>query len=168
MFNSTVYSGAEGSLTLSQPDGLEADTLTNYLGENGEVGRVTGISINVATLIRPFHELGSHAAAQLRAGNINISGTVERAHINGALLRIMLGRYALEEEGTAPFKVPSFTMTINLEDLDHEGDAGNTVVVLYNVMFDSWQLTLPEDDFVLERLSFRARRLAVTDHEIGG
>ena len=167
MFNNTVYSGAEGSLTVSLPVGLDQETLTAYLGENGEVGRVTGVTIHVSTVVRPFHELGSHAAAQLRAGNINVTGTVERAHINGAMLRLMLGRYAAEEEGTSPFPVPSFTLTVGLEDLDHEGDAGNTALVLYNVMFDSWQFTLPEDDFVMERLSFRARRLAVTDHEAG-
>ena len=167
MFNNTVYSGAEGSLTLSQPVGFESETLESYLGENGEVGRVTGVSVQVSTVVKAFHELGSHAAAQLRAGNINVTGTVERAHVNGAMLRLMLGRYAMEEEGSAPFPVPSFTMTVNLEDLVHEGDAGNTVLVLYDVMFDSWQFTLPEDDFVLERLSFRARRVAVTDHEVG-
>ena len=56
---------------------------------------------------------------------------------------------------------------INLEDLDHPGKDGNTVVVLYNVMFDSWHFTLPEDDFVLESLTFRARRVAITDNPIG-
>jgi hypothetical protein len=115
--------------------------------------------------VRVFHEIGSHAPRELRAGNMHITGTVERAFINGALLRLMLGQYASDEESNV-FRVPSFNMKVLLDNLRPEGDEGNSVLTLYGVMFDSWQFSLPEDDFVLERLSFQARRLASEDTQV--
>ena len=41
--------------------------------------------------VKPFHELGQRFATELRPGNINVQGTIERAHVNGALLKLMLG-----------------------------------------------------------------------------
>jgi hypothetical protein len=127
---------------------------------------VANVRLAASTQVRAFHEMGSPGAKELRAGNVHISGTVERAYINGALLRLMLGKFGTDEE-TPPLKIPSFNMKLILDNLAPEGDAGNSVVTLYGVIFDSWQFTLPEDDFVLERLSFRARRIAVNDVEVG-
>ena len=41
--------------------------------------------------MKPFHELGQRYATELRPGNVNINGTIGRAHVNGALLKLMLG-----------------------------------------------------------------------------
>jgi hypothetical protein len=165
MFNSNTYFGTDGTLTLTDPDGFDANTLTGYFGESGAVGRLTNIALQVSTEIKPFHELGSRAPKELRAGNIYISGTVDRAYINGALLKLLLGQY-VESEETAAFKPPSFNIKIILDNLKPEGDAGNSILTVYGVMFDSWQFNLPEDDFVLERLSFKARRVTVEDKEM--
>ncbi len=166
MFNTNVYSGADGTLTLSDADGLDADVFGNYFGESGQVGRVTNVTLNVSTDVRAFHEMGSHGTKELRAGNVRVSGVVERAYINGALLRLMLGKAATDEEAP-PLKIPTFNMKLILDNLQPEGDAGNSLLTLYGVIFDSWQLSLPEDDFVLERASFRARRVAVVDTAVG-
>jgi hypothetical protein len=166
VFNTNVYSGADGSLTVSEADGIDADVFGKYFGESGQVGRVTNVSINVTTQVKAFHEMGSHATRELRAGNQQISGSVERAYINGALLRLMLGKNATDEEST-PIKMPTFSMKVILDNLQPEGDPGNSVLALYGVIFDSWQFSLPEDDFVLERLTFRARRISVADVEVG-
>lgn len=166
MFNTNTFFGTDGILTLSDPKGFDADTFAKYFGEGGVVGRATNVSVHVSTAVKAFHELGSHAARELRAGNIYISGTVERAYINGALLKLMLGEYSANEEGATPFKIPTFNMKIGLDNLKPEGDAGNSVLTVYDVLFDSWQLQLPEDDFVLEKLSFKARRISVEDTEV--
>ncbi|MCI0486806.1 MAG: hypothetical protein L0229_09420 [Blastocatellia bacterium] len=165
MFNTNTFYGTDGILTLSDPDGLDADAFTGYFGESGIVGRVTNVALLVAVEIKAFHELGSHAAKELRAGNISIAGTVERAFINGAMLKLMLGQYAQAEE-SAVFKMPSFNMKVSLDNLKPEGDEGNSILTIYGVMFDTWQFNLPEDDFVLEKLSFKARRIATEDTEV--
>jgi hypothetical protein len=37
------------------------------------------------------------------------------------------------------------------------------VLTVYGVIFSSWQFNLPEDDFVLEKLSFKAKRISAED-----
>src|SRR5262245_58233181 len=162
MFNSHTFCGTDGSLVLSDPDGLDAAAFTSYWGDTGVVGRVTNVAISVTTEVRPFYELGSRAPKELRTGNIAISGSVERAYINGALLKLMLGQYAESEEAVG-FKIPSFNMKLILDNLMPAGDAGNSVLTLYGVIFESWQTYLPEDNFMLEKLTFKAKRLAVAD-----
>jgi hypothetical protein len=163
--NTSTFFGTDGSLTLSDPDGLDADTFGEYFGESGTVARVVNVAIQVTTRIHPFYEMGSRLPTELRAGNVAIAGTVERAYVNGALLRMMLGQYAVAEEA-AGLVIPSFNMKLILDNLRPPGDAGNSLLTVYGVSFDSWQWNLPESDFALERLSFRARRLAVTDNPV--
>lgn len=166
MFNSNVYSGTDGTLTLSGPVGIEEDVWSGFFGEVAEVGRVTNVAISVSTAIRAFHELGSHLPRELRAGSVAIEGTIERAYINGAMLTLMLGKAASEEE-KGPLKIPSFDMKIALDNLTPEGDSGNSMLTVYGVMFDRWQFTLAQDDFVLENLAFKARRVAILDVDAG-
>lgn len=164
-FNTQTYFGTDGVLVLSDPSNFEQDTFTNLFGESGQLARVINVSVYATTEITPFHELGSRTPKELRAGNIAISGTVERAYINGALLRLMLGQYAENEEATG-YVIPSFNMKLILDNLAPAGDEGNSILTVYGVMFDSWQVNLPENDFMLEKLTFKARRIAVTDTEI--
>lgn len=162
MLNSRNFCGTDGTLVLSDPDGLDTAVFTELWGESGVVGRVVNVSIAVTTEVKAFYELGSRSAKELRAGNITISGTVERAYLNGALLKLMLGQYAESEEAVG-FRIPSFNMKLILDNLMPPGDEGNSVLTVYGVIFDTWQTALPEDDFMLEKLSFKARRLAIAD-----
>jgi hypothetical protein len=162
-FNANTYYGTDGTLALSDVDGF--DGFASYFGEGGAVGRVTNVTIAVTTEVKAFHELGSRAPKELRAGNFSISGTVERAYINGAMLKVMLGDYA-EKEEAAGFKIPSFNMKIILDNLKPPGDEGNSVLTVYGAIFDTWVFRLPEDDFVLDKLSFKAKRISVADSEV--
>lgn len=167
MFNTKTFFGTDGIMTLSQPpNGADPSPITSYFGETGVVGRLKNISITIRTEIKPFHELGSRAPKELRAGNINISGMVERAHINGAMLKLMLGEYASGEE-TQAFKAPKFDVRLELNNLQGKAEGeGNSILTLLGVMFDTWQFSLPEDDFVLERLTFQAHRITSEDVEL--
>jgi hypothetical protein len=165
VFNSRNFCGTDGTLVLSDPVDLDPAVFTNYWGESGVVGRVTNVSLSVTTDVKPFYELGSRSAKELRAGNIAIAGTVERAYLNGALLKLMLGQYSDSEEAVG-FTIPSFNMKLILDNLMPAGDEGNSILTVYGVIFDTWQTLLPEDDFMLEKLSFKARRLAIADSEV--
>jgi len=166
VFNMSLYSGPHGSLTLSDPNGLDTpDIFSEYFGESGAVARVVNVGIHVTTQVHPFYEMGSRLPTELRAGNIAIAGSVERAYINGALLRMMLGAYGVAEESPG-LAVPSFNMKLILDNLRPAGDDGNSLLTVYGVTFDSWQWNLPEADFCMERLSFRARRLALVDNPV--
>ena len=154
--NTQTYFGTDGELVLIS----EQAPIAALFDESGRVARVTNVFIYINTKINPFHEIGTRLPSELRAGNIYISGTVERAYINGALLKLMLAQYATEVEGKEIFPIPSFNMNMNLNNLAEDGASGLTV---YDVMFDSWQVNLPEDDFMLEKLSFKAKRIAVNE-----
>jgi hypothetical protein len=164
VFNTRTYFGTDGTLLLTDPQNFDAGVLATYLGESGVAGRVTNVGLRVSTEIKAFHELGGRLP-ELRAGNIVITGSVQRAYINGALLRLMLGPYA-EGDESAVMALPSFNMKLILDNLNPPGDEGNSILTVYNVVFDTWAFSLPENDFVLEDLTFRARRLAVLDSEV--
>ena len=167
MINTDTYFGTDGVLTLSDPVGLPGETFTGYFGESGTVGRLKNVTLQVTMAIKPFYELGSRAPKELRAGNIAIGGSVERAFINGALLKMMLGEYAENQESTG-FLIPSFNMKLTLDNMRIDGEEGNSILAVYGVIFSSWQFDLPEDDFVLEKLHFQAHRLAVEDKPLPG
>jgi hypothetical protein len=165
MLNTTTYFGTDGTLVISDPADFDADAFATLLPVDGAVGRVVDVTLAVAMDIVPFHEMGSRYPSELRAGNISISGTVARAYINGALLRLMLGQYALEPESPG-LPLPNFTMKLAVDNLLPVGEEGNSILTVFGVMFDSWQANLPEDDFLLERLTFKARRIQVEDKEV--
>jgi hypothetical protein len=165
LFNSKTFFGTDGSLLFSDPVGFDKDVFTKYYGESGVVGRVTGVTVSVTTEIKAWYEIGSRAAKELRSGNIAIAGTIDRAYINGALLRLMLGKYAETDEAPG-FVIPRFTMKLIADNLTPPGEPGNSTLTLSDVMVDGWQVSLPEDDFMLEHLSYKARRIAVADVEV--
>jgi hypothetical protein len=119
------------------------------------VGRLQQVAVRVDNDVRPYHEIGKRFASELRPGNINISGTAARAHINGALIRLLLGDGAKGPNDT--LAQPTFNMVINLQN--PALPATTDKIVLFGVKLDSWSFTLPEDDFVMESISFRAIRI---------
>jgi hypothetical protein len=165
MYNTRTFYGTDGTLTVANQSAMEPDALTTYLGEGNVVGRVVGVALTVATRVQAFHEVGWRLPRELRAGRIEIAGTIERAYVNGALLRLMLGEYAVTEEATG-FTIPSFDMVVALDNQTPPGEPGNSSLTIYGAMFDAWRLDLPADDFVLERLSFKAQRIGVADTEV--
>ena len=77
--NTAIYTGADGSLTLSVPQGKEGDAAQSLvLGPYDliNVGRVEDVHVEVKSEIHVFNEIGKRYPAQLRAGNISITGSI--------------------------------------------------------------------------------------------
>jgi hypothetical protein len=166
MFNTRTFFGTDGTLTVANADSaMDAETLTSYLGQGNVVGRVVNVSLSVATDVQAFHEMGWRLPRELRAGRIAIGGTIERAYVNGALLRLMLGQYATAEEATG-FTIPHFDLVVALDNQTPPGDPGNSSLTVYGVIFDRWRLDLPASDFTLENVGFKAQRIGVADTEV--
>ncbi len=163
MPNINVFRGSDASLVLAVDDnstveGSLADALITEYDLSSVVGRLQQVQVRVENELRPYHELGRRFASELRPGNINIWGTAERAHINGALIRLLLGDGAQSPPPSGALAQPSFNMVINLTN-PALPDNSSTLVV-FGVKFESWRFTLPEDDFVMESVAFRALRIA--------
>lgn len=157
-----VYRGSDGTISLAVETGPEGDLAGAINDEYGltPVGRVTGVTVQVTNDVEPFHELGQRFATELRPGNINVSGTIRRAHVNGALLKLMLGEAATSRpQGTFPS--PSFNLSLRLENPSIPGNT-STVSVM-GVKLDAWGYDLPEDDFVMEEIGFKALWVKVED-----
>jgi hypothetical protein len=160
-----VYSGSNGTLFLQGGDGPEGADATAVLDlpayTIADVGRVTGVELHVDTELETFHEIGRRHAVSLHPGNIDIYGTAQRAYINGALLYLLLGRGALPNTVNEPYVQPALTMNVSLQDPAVPDK--RLILDVYGVQFQNWSFALPEDDFVMENVRFKALRINVRD-----
>lgn len=165
MAMTNVYTGANGTLTLATedtPEGLTSQSIMETY-EMQTVGRVTDVELCIQTDLEEFHEIGRRHAVSLHPGNIHISGKVGRAYINGALLFLLLGAGAAPTNISEPYVQPTFSMTVTLSDPAVPGTSAS--LELKGVKFENWGYALPEDDFVMENLSFKALTMTVLDRE---
>lgn len=160
--NTSIYTGADGSISLSVPQGKEGDTaqsvLTSY--DLVSVGRVQSVRVEVQSEIKTFNELGSRYPTQLRPGNVSITGTIGRAFINGAMLKLLLGDAATSRPATS-WAQPAFNITLLVENAALPGV--RSTVTLHDVKIHNWVYDLPEDDVVMESADFTALFIDVAD-----
>lgn len=168
MAMTNVFTGASGTLILASAGGepeREDAKVINDAYDITEVGRVTDVEVYVQTDLEEFHEIGRRHAASLHYGNIHISGKIGRAYINGALLWLLLGRGATPNVTTEPYVQPTFFMILVLNDPAVPGN--RAILNLDGVKFQNWSYRLPEDDVVMEDITFKALRINVQDEEEG-
>lgn len=140
------------------PEGAAADALVSEYGLSNAVGRLRGVTIQVFSDVKPFYEIGRRYPTHLRAGVIRTTGSAERAHINGALLRLLLGEGATSPPPTGSFPQPSFNIIASLQDAARPDQT--TRVIVFGAKFSSWTYNVPADDFVMEGVTFQALRVA--------
>ncbi|RIK44212.1 MAG: hypothetical protein DCC55_03210 [Chloroflexi bacterium] len=167
--NTNVLRGATATLNLASIDsreGLLAEGIFNTEYNIGTVGRVTGVEVLVETELESFHEIGRRHPVSLHPGNINISGRVARAYINGALLRLLMGDQV--EATPAPEELqPAFNLVIDLTDVASPDGTVGTKIVVSGVQFENWHVVVPEDDFIMENVTFKALRIAREEKQGG-
>lgn len=167
--NTNVLRGASATLSLASIDsreGLLAEGIFNEEYSIGTVGRVTGVEVYVETDLRSYHEIGRRHPTSLHPGNIDIRGRVERAYINGALLRLLMGDQV--ETTPSPEELqPAFNMIVDLTDVASTSPSGQvgTKVIVSGVQFENWHVVVPEDDFIMEDVTFKALRIAREEKE---
>ena len=166
MPNKDIFTGSDATLVLAVDDntveeGKLADSLLTEYELSSVVGELKDVRIQVETEVRPYHAIGHRHASQLRTGNISISGGAERAHINGALVRLLLGDAASSPPPTGGIVQPTFNIVLNLKNPAIPDNSSK--LVLFGVKFDSWNFALPEDDFVMEQVTFKAVRISQED-----
>ncbi len=170
MANTNVFRGSDATLTLApsdpdMPEGAAANEVIEFY-QLSPVGRATGVEVVVQTELEEYHEIGRRHPAQLRPGNIHVSGRFERAYINGALLRLLLGSGAVPERIAEPYPQPSFNMQLRVEDPATPGTSSTLTV--HGVKLENWVYNLPEDDFVMESVTFKGLFISVEDVEAAG
>jgi hypothetical protein len=165
MANTNVFRGSDATLTLANedtPEGQAAQEVIEFYNLS-PVGRAVDVEVMVQTELELFHEVGKRHPAALRPGNINVSGKIGRAYINGALLRLLLGKGALPEREAEPYPQPSFKLMLDLKD--PAVPATSSTLTVHGVKLENWVYRLPEDDFVMESVSFKGLFITVEDKE---
>ncbi len=159
--NTDVYTGADGAIVLSTPQNTEGQKGQEVLDQHEltAVGRVQDVRVEVTAEVRAFHEIGQRYASQLRPGNVTIRGQIGRAYVNGAMIGLLLG----EARGARPagsWIQPAFNVTLRLAN---PASGSSNILTLHDVKLDSWVYTLPEDEFVMEKVGFQALYLTVAE-----
>ena len=140
------------------PEGKAANDLVSQYDLSNAVGRLSNVTIAVTADVQAFYEIGRRYPTHLRSGIIRVTGTAQRAHVNGALLRLLLGDGAISPPSAPNFVQPSFNIIATLEDSARPGQL--TRLTVFSAKFDSWQYAIPSTDFVMEGITFQALRLA--------
>ncbi|HXF40079.1 MAG TPA: hypothetical protein VN687_10230 [Blastocatellia bacterium] len=165
MAMTNVFTGSNGTLSLAfedTPEGQDAKAVID-LYQVQTVGRVTGVEVAVQTDLEEFHEIGRRHPTSLHPGDIHISGKIDRAHINGALLFLLLGRGAAPNNIAEPYVQPVFNMVVSLNDPAVPGNVA--ALELKGVKLQNWGYSMPEEDFVMENITFKALSISVRDSE---
>jgi len=163
-----VYTGSNGTLVLANEDTPEGKDASAVIAayQVQTVGRVMGVQLCVQTDLEEFHEIGRRHAVSLHPGDIHISGKIDRAYINGAMLFLLQGqgsKFTPVDEVANPYVQPTFNMAIALSD---PASPGNTITLdIGKVKFQSWSFAMPEEDFVMENVTFKAVSIRVLDIE---
>ncbi|HET9179997.1 MAG TPA: hypothetical protein VFQ24_16705 [Terriglobia bacterium] len=168
MAMTNVYTGANGTLLFmsngTQTENADTDALiAQAMYDLAVVGRVTGVEVHVNTDLQGYYQIGQRHPVSLHPENIHISGKINRAYINGALLFLLLGRGANPNQIAEPYVQPTLQMQVVLHDTAVPGT--RSVLTLEGVKFENWAFSLPEDDFVMENVSFKALHARVQDEE---
>ena len=154
--DATLVLGVEDA---SLPEGTVANDLVTQYDLSNTVGRLHRVTVSVLSDVKPFYEIGRRYPTHLRPGMIRVSGRAERAHVNGALLRLLLGEGAVSPPGGPNFAQPAFNIVASLQDPARPEQL--TRVTVFGTKFDAWDYHLSmEDSFVMEHVSFQALRIA--------
>lgn len=167
MANVNVFRGSDAAMTLAVDDpnaveGKEAQDVIEGFALS-PVGRASNVEVYVQTDLKAYYEIGKVHPRQLKWGNIAISGKIGRAHINGALLRLLLGKGALPTRTNDPFAQPSFNLVLTLNDPANPNI--KSILTVHGVKLENWAYSLPEDDFVMESVAFQGLFITVEDNE---
>jgi hypothetical protein len=158
MANTSVYTGSDGSITLSVPSGVEGEAgqavITAY--DTITVGRVEDVSVEVVSEVLAYNEIGQRYATQLRPGNVSIG----RAFINGAMLKLCLGE-AAENRPAGSWTQPAFNVTLQVANAAVPDV--RSILTLHDVKIENWTLAMPEEAFVMESARFQALFVSVQD-----
>jgi hypothetical protein len=159
-----VFRATDATLVLATDDtqteeGVAASSVITQYEMSNAVGWISQLNVRVNSDVQPYYELGRRYPASLRPGLVSVTGSAERAHINGALLRLLLGAGAGSPPAMPVFAQPAFNAIATLRDSARPDSA--TKLTVFGIRFDSWAYDVNYDrDFVLESVTFKAMRLA--------
>ena len=160
--STNVFRGSDATISVAVETGPAGDKAKDVVEKFSltPIGRATGVTVSVTNDVQPFHELGQRFATEIRSGNVNVTGTIERAYVNGGLLRLLLSDGA-DNRPAGTFISPTFNLTMQLKN--PALPSGSATVTVMGVQLNEWSASVPEDDWVMEEVGFRALWVKLED-----
>lgn len=113
--------------------------------DNFQIGYADSASVEIATNLEAFYELGSRQPIDLAEGNEEVTGSISKAWIDKNYLSLVTGAGVLTDFDLC------FTM----------GTGPDVYVYAYDCKFEKGSLDIPQDGFLKEDYDFRAKTIAL-------
>jgi len=165
----SVFTGANGliSLAVEGTPAQQADfnAITTAYGDTvfNPIGRVVNVELCIQSELQEFYQIGARDVIVLEPGNLHYSGKIGRAYINGSLLFLLLDRDGVD--GGRSGIQPRFTL--NLDITDPATPQTTLKLVVAGVKFENWALSVPQDTFIMENITFKAVDVRIKDKDEG-
>lgn len=155
-----IYKGTEGNVYIQDPDS-ENDLIPDSglsltaPADANRVGRVESFSIRLENNVDEYFGIGDRDATDIKEGNRSISGTLNKAMINGVLLSAALGTVS----GSSPYSIVDNTnKALTQFELELFLDQGTNYNAIWieKVKFDTWEANVANTgDTVIENLEWK-------------
>jgi hypothetical protein len=160
--NTNVFSGSDATISFAVEAGLAGDAAKHLIDgyQLSPISRAVNLQIAVTSDLKPYHEQGQLYPTEIRSGNVTISGTIERAYLNGAFVKLLLGDAATSRPAGA-WVQPTFSIIVGLSNAAFPGSGSRLYV--HGVKFQKWFFSVSEDGFVMENVEFLGTWITVED-----
>ena len=157
-----IMKGTEGKIYIQEPDSLftHADipssglSLTAPAAAN-QVGRVESFTVRIANNVEEYFGTGDRDATDIKEGNRSISGTLNRAMINGMLYALALGDASNASPAVITSQTNDILVPLELE-LKITQPTNYFSVWLQKVKFDNHEFTVNNaGDTIIENMDWK-------------
>jgi len=107
------------------------------------IGKADSASVEIATNLEAFYEIGARVPTDLVAGNQEVTGSISKAWIDTNYLQLVTGTGSLTE----------FDLAFKIEN--------GPVIYCYDCKFERGAVDIPQDGWLKEDYDFRAKSVAV-------
>ncbi len=116
------------------------------------VGRVSNFSVKVDGGVAPYYGIGNRDPTDIKEGNRAVTGTLNRAVINGALLAAAMGTGT----GTTPAVITATALgSYKMKIMVKTSSTQYVYIILTGVKFGSWGINIANTgETVIENLEF--------------
>ncbi|RLC33831.1 hypothetical protein DRH14_04240 [Candidatus Shapirobacteria bacterium] len=107
-----------------------------------QIGLADSASVEIATNLEAYYEIGSRVPTDLVEGNQEVTGSISKAWIDKNYLSLV-------------------TTTGTLQEFDLCFEVGSLKLYCYNCKFERGAVDIPQDGFLKEDYDFRAKKVAI-------
>lgn len=157
-----IYKGTEGKIyigetTTTDVTGIPADSGISLTSPNASnlIGRLESYTLRLENNVEAYYGTGSRDPTDIKEGLRMVSGTLNRAVINGVLLAAIIGK----DDGSTPFAITAKSDG-TLSEFKLEMKLGQTTnyvaFIAKNVKFDTWEVTVNNTgDTVIQNMDWK-------------